>query len=114
MVKSAPGIPTNRLLNLGPVAVPMLVSEAEEHDVTFPREVLRLLSHSQHHLFDRPLVRCHFLPDQIWSLTFERMTFFSLLNVFGDLVRICEHALVLEETFHVFDDLLRGLGADVP
>ena len=41
------------------------------------------------------------------------MTFFGLLDVFGDLFGICEHAHVFEESGAVFLNLLRGLGPDV-
>ena len=61
MVKSAPGVPPDRLLDLCPVAIAVLVRQAEEYNIALPREVLRLLGYCQDHLFDGALVCGHFL-----------------------------------------------------
>jgi len=81
MVEPAAGVPADGLLNSGPVAIPVLVCEAEQDDITLAREVLGFLSHSQDHLFNRMLVSNHLLLDQSRSSSLERVDSLSLGQV---------------------------------
>ena len=113
MLESASLLPSQGSLDLNPVAVAILVSEAEENYIGLFSEEFGLLSGvSQSHLFKWVAVRLYLLLDHIRCPHVEIHEGLGLLDLLDDLLMVLESVDLLKEDLGVPADLLwrlRGL-----
>ena len=101
MVEATPGISLKSMLDLLPIAVAVLVGEAEEDDVGLLGEIIRLLDHVDDHLFNRALVGRHLLTDQDWRLSLERVLGLGTIELLLDVCVVIKGLNFLEEDLQV-------------
>lgn len=113
MVETAPCVAFQSMLDLLPVAIAVLVSQTEKHNVSLFREVLGLLDDVDEHLLDGPLIRSDLLLDQDRSLAFERMHSVRFVELLLDVGVVIQRRHFFEEDLEVILDFLRCLRTNV-
>ena len=112
MLESAPLLSSQSPLDLDPVAVTKLISQAEQDHIGLFREELGLLSGvSQCHLLEGVVVSFDLLSYDIRSPHIEVDEGLSLLDLVDDLLMVLKCMDFLKEHFRVSRNLFRALRA---
>ena len=110
MLESASLLPSQGSLDLNPVAIAILVSEAEKNNIRlFSEEFGLLCGVSQSHIFKWVAVRLYLLLDHIRSPHVKIHEGLSLLDLLDDLLMVLESVDLLKEDLGVPANLLWSL-----
>ena len=110
MLESASLLPSQGSLDLNPVAVAILVSEAEENYIgLFSEEFGFLRGMGKSHFLEWVVVGVNLLPDNIRSSHVDVHKGLSLLDLLNNLLMVLECMNLFEENLSVSRHLLRGL-----
>ena len=96
-----------------PVAVAMLMRQAQQDDIGFLAEVLALLDWVDLHFIERALNSRHFGLDEQRCCLLEGVNFVATIQCLLDLESLIKEANILVEDFLIGSDFLLRLCADV-